>query len=1245
MNAKRWRYALWLVLLVTVAGCDDDGTGLGRTGSIALQLVVAGDATGSVATSGPALAPQGHLQAARATLTGPTPKTVDLTATATGFTATITGLTAGTYGVTVEGLVNDSVDYYGQATSVQVRAGQSTTASISFASYRPSIAGITTPTTAFTVIGQWAAVNGATGYDVQWAPSPGFTGAMTTSVTNPLDTIARSDTGTVYVRARAKSASVTTGRWSNTTSFRIAPDLRASGDNLAGAPNLGFGTAINATLDSLNIYPVTDVDIFKFSACQLDTLLADMRAERLTPPSPLDGILDLADSTGLVIVEVDDSVGPLSGHDPKLNGPLPYDGTYYVAVSSFASGSLGRYTLEMQITPGPYNTGSSCQHPDLRTTTVTNQTAAVAGDLMRVDVTFDNLNTVATAAGWRGRVVLSTDNVLSANDPTVQTWIEPTVLGALGSHSALIAAQLPDTLTPGAYYVGVIADATDAVLETNEGNNVKFSSSTVAISAAPVPTPGGLAALNLHTCRLDNTGAAKCWGDNLDGELGDGTLDNVTSTAVSVAGGLSFVQIVTGAFHTCGLTAAKTVYCWGWNGEGQLGDPSTTGTAVTAATRVATQIQFVRLAAGQRHTCGIDVFGQMYCWGQGSTGQLGDGNSSDSDTPVKVGTVGSGFWKDVAAGDSYTCGIDANAPIDGTVYCWGDNTVGQVGDGTTTNRASPVASLGPGLRQISISNWHACGINNAGNAYCWGLGADGELGDNNFSDNGSKVLVAGGFTWKAVVAGQFQSCGIRSTDEVWCWGYGQFGELGDGTISSVGAPTNPVSGVLAKRLALGFTYGCAQKTNNTYVCWGRNNFGQLGNGATLTNVPHTANITGVGRITAAYEHSCATKSGTAWCWGNNGAGRLGDNGASGAWSTNPVSTGLGSITQALGGSAVHTCAIQNTADIYCWGLNSNGQLGDGTFTDHFVPTLVNDLGFTFLEVSGGDTHTCALRDNGAAYCWGANGSGQLGNNSTTSSATPVVVSGGHSFQLPGGSTPLFTIATGFTHSCGIDTGSHVWCWGDNAFGQLGDGTTTQRLTPVQAGSGTYTMVTAGYYTTCAVATNGVGRCWGLNNTGQVGDGTYTSRSSPTQISGGIAWTTLSTGVTLTCGLDTGGQAYCWGPNFEGSLGDGTFWDSSTPVAVQSAKVFVQIIAGRRHVCGVANDGTVQCWGRNRYGQLGDGTQDIAVVPVSVLPSAPAGASRFYMAHPARTRSIPNGSALAPGPDGRMHRAPRASGRQ
>ena len=343
-------------------------------------------------------------------------------------------------------------------------------------------------------------------------------------------------------------------------------------------------------------------------------------------------------------------------------------------------------------------------------------------------------------------------------------------------------------------------------------------------------------------------------------------------------------------------------------------------------------------------------------------------------------------------------------------------------------------------------------------------------------------------------------------------------------------------------------------------------------------------------VAAGHRHTCAvTASGKVLCWGSNDYGQLGD--GTNAWRLTPTAVaGLGANVQGIaaggggfsGDNFSHTCALTAAGGVVCWGSNSHGQLGDNSTTDSSTPVQVSGLTSGVSAIAAGGAHTCALTDAGAVLCWGLNENGQLGNGSLTNSRTPVQVNG-----ITSGAT---RITAGHSHTCAVVSGA-ARCWGYGLEGQLGTGTQDDSSVPIQVTGLTngVASITAGHYFTCAVTAAGAAKCWGTNQYGELGIGTQTPvELSPVQVSGltnGVVG--VAAGWYHGCAFTNAGAVLCWGNNSSGELGDGTNNLHLTPEPSCLTAGARGLDLGSHHSCAVTAGGAVRCWGRNLQGQLGN----------------------------------------------------------
>ena len=655
--------------------------------------------------------------------------------------------------------------------------------------------------------------------------------------------------------------------------------------------------------------------------------------------------------------------------------------------------------------------------------------------------------------------------------------------------------------------------------------------------------------------------------------------------------------VATGEYHTCALTTSGGVKCWGYNPDGQLGD----GTNIDRETPVdvvGLSSGVFAISAGASHTCALMVTGGVKCWGQNDYGQLGDGSTADKLTPTDVLGLGSGVAT-IAAGYEHTCALTNT----GGVKCWGDNFFGQLGDGTRNDHltATDVTGLTSGVAAITVGLLHSCALTFGGGAKCWGDNRFGALGDGTGIDALTSVDVFGLTSGVMEIAGGwYHTCAVTNGGAVKCWGENNTGQLGDSTTSRRYAPVDAMglaSGVA--KITAGARHSCARTNSGGAKCWGKNQYGQLGDGTTIDRSIATDVLgltSGVVAIAAGSEHTCATtNTGGARCWGSNGVGRLG-NGIPSRRATAVDVVGMSSGTSSIAVGGDHACARTTGGGVKCWGSNLVGGIGDGTTSNALIPVDVVGLASGVGAVGAGTVHTCALMNSGGLKCWGRNSNNELGDGTTTQRLTPMDVTG-----LASG---IAGVVGGFAHTCALTVSGGVKCWGDNNYGQVGDATNNDRSTPVDVFGLTsgVASITAGDLHTCAVMVAGGAKCWGHNGYGQLGDSTNNHQSAPTDVVG------LASGVVAidggefhTCAVMAGGGVKCWGSNASGQLGNGDTFERDTPVDVSGlANGAIAVAAGDNHTCALTSTGGVRCWGANFTGQLGDGTFDDHLIPVNTI---------------------------------------------
>jgi len=406
----------------------------------------------------------------------------------------------------------------------------------------------------------------------------------------------------------------------------------------------------------------------------------------------------------------------------------------------------------------------------------------------------------------------------------------------------------------------------------------------------------------------------------------------------------------------------------------------------------------------------------------------------------------------------------------------------------------------------------------------WQLGSSPGTQSVRVTTNGKQVSFTASATivYNSLDAGDFHACGITPSNQAFCWGYNGDGQLGTGSITDRNVPTAVATSLTFRQISGGKYHTCGITLAGVAYCWGQNVDGRLGTGNTLSSTSPVQVATSVtfDSVSSGIIHTCGlSRSGLVYCWGFNQEGEVG------AYIGPPDSIIVrvprpvsGQAFRSVSTGGLHACALdQNNGSAWCWGFNQSGQLGHGTvdfgtlnntavYKQPRTAADVDPIGYTglpeavimpagvsaFTSITSGYRHTCALTADGTAYCWGENASGQVGNGSTADVSVPVAVQTANRFTQ---------IAAGKTHTCAVATDGSVWCWGDNSNGKFGSSSTVSSSVPVRGAqipgqALTFASVTAGEVLSCGITTAKAVYCWGNNDYGQLGNATNTASTIP-----------------------------------------------------------------------------------------------------------------------------------------------------
>ena len=793
----------------------------------------------------------------------------------------------------------------------------------------------------------------------------------------------------------------------------------------------------------------------------------------------------------------------------------------------------------------------------------------------------------------------------------------------------------PDATTTTAAPAPPAAPTTSAASTTTTAPTTAPPTTT----SAPPPTttseplgdnaPVSISAGTRHTCAAYASGSVSCWGDNENGQLGDGEFgSNLYSTVpVAVLGISDAVAVAVGWEHSCALHGTGEVSCWGDNSHGEVGSGQTDDTVPLPAKAVGID-DAVSVTAGHWHTCALRLTGGIYCWGADHDGQLGDGQIGeqidsftredvDSFVPVEVLEISDAT--DVSANGEHTCAVHAT----GEVSCWGDNWRGELGNGLVGNEFDsdiPVKVSGiSDAVTISSGDFHTCVVRQGGSISCWGGNNwNGELGNGQSGGATTVALpveVVSISDAVAVAAGASNTCAVRQSGNISCWGGNLHGQLGVPPTSSLFSPVPVAIQGIDDAIALtaGSGHICALRSSGAY-CWGGNFHGQLGHGLDSGISFEKVQVSGIADaidVSAASRHTCAVRAtGEVSCWGQFWKGDRGD-AATGTAAPLPVKIdGISTATSVSSGPGL-SCATLEGGEAYCWGFywdNDFTENDDGDTSP--VPYIwQNPSDITHTEVGG--SHACALHADGTITCAGANWHGNLGSGEfgTSISWAPEEVVG---------IDDAVDISLGFYHTCAVHDTGEVSCWGRNDEGQLGngeDGLGSNSPVPVKVLGITDAVAVSESISslTCALHETGEISCWGSHYLGELGahediGGIHSSvdhSSEPVKIQGITDAEAVSAGANHVCALHETGEVSCWGSNAFGELGTGSqIADARTdlPLKVPGISDATAVSAGQTHTCALLQSSEIICWGWDANAQLGDGEAFLntdSFVPVKV----------------------------------------------
>ena len=654
-----------------------------------------------------------------------------------------------------------------------------------------------------------------------------------------------------------------------------------------------------------------------------------------------------------------------------------------------------------------------------------------------------------------------------------------------------------------------------------------------------------------------------------------------------LAGSAQAQRLAAGYNYSLSIHADGTLWAWGLNNYGQLGTGDLTYR--TTPVQVGTATNWQSVAAGETHVVATRTDGTLWTWGNTNYDYFSSPSASQK-TPVQLGTAA--VWQSVAAGSYFSLAIRT----DGALCAWGVNSnYGQFGTGSSyiANPRTTPAQVGMATNWQSVAAGYAHGVavRRDGTLWTWGSNLSGELGNGTASTGGTPITQVGtATTWQSVAAGDGFSLATRTDGTLWSWGGNFYGQLGTSTGISSKVPQQVGTSTNWQRVAAGVQHAAAVQRDGTLWAWGRNTFGQAGpDGTPLTAPTQVGTATGWQDVAAGYSHTLALRAdGTLWAWGDNTKGQVGT-GSPAARIEAPVQVGTATTWQSVGAGNAYSVALRADGTLWTWGQ------GYGTTTNSpNVPTQIGTA-TTWQSVAAGPNHTLAVRRDGTLWAWGNNFYGQLGTGAA-----------GASQNLPrqvGTATTWQSVAAGDGKSAALRRDGTLWTWGSNSGGALGLGNADEQDAPVQVGTATtWQQVAIGTRQLLVIRADGTLWSCGLSNFGELGNGQVTSYVQGTlrQVGTATTWQSVVAADGKSAALRRDGTLWTWGRNDDAQLGNGTTTQLAAPGQVGSPASWLAVALGEGHGLALRADGTLWSWGRNDNSQLGYGS------PANPLPVYIAG---------------------------------------
>jgi alpha-tubulin suppressor-like RCC1 family protein len=718
-----------------------------------------------------------------------------------------------------------------------------------------------------------------------------------------------------------------------------------------------------------------------------------------------------------------------------------------------------------------------------------------------------------------------------------------------------------------------------------------------------------------HTLATKYDGTLWAWGVN--GEGGLGLNDRVgRSSPTQVGTGTTWSLVAAGSGPSAAIKYDGTLWTWGQNDYGELGQ-NDRGINRSSPVQVGTDTTWSKIENGLTTFIAIKTDGTLWSWGLNLHGQLGENDTVDRSSPVQVGSGTN--WSSVTLGFYNVLAIKT----DGTLWAWGQNDGGQFGLNDRINRSSPtqIGALTTWSSAKTAIN-HTVAIKTDGTLWTWGDNSSGALGTNSTIRRSSPVQVGTDTYWRSVLNASFDACHVTKTDgTLWAWGENSTGKLGFGNKTNRSSPVQlgtdtgwikmdgysvaagikipnpvwtsstlstvskyqsfsgqlPVTGANTVSLAEGSSLPAGMTISANGYYYGNNTTITSDTTYTFTVIANTLYGTSANSTLSL----TVTVTKLLYLWGSNFYGILGLNDT--VYRSSPVQLGSGSGSWSkISLDSQSTAAIKTDGTLWGWGYGGDGSLGNNNAISRSSPVQIG-TGTTWSETTRNRFSTFGIKTDGTLWAWGSGDSGQHGTNNISSKSSPTQV---------GALTNWSKVIGGSQLSHAIKTDGTLWALGGEAnSGLFGNSTSSAlnlfRSSPVQIGALTnWTTKMSSDGTVGAIKTDGTLWTWGYNAYGQNADGTQIPRSSPVQVGTGTDWAEIATTQEIVVAIKTGGTLWAWGRNESGQLGFNDTVNRSSPVQLGSDTNWNKVSSRNSFVAATKTDGTLWIWGNNTNGQLG-----------------------------------------------------------